>query len=179
MPAKVRTQNDHFHVLSMCKGLEKYARMKACGWDWELSYYAKTRRSQGPDHAGLLRYVKLIGVMLVFLPNACPLPLQIQEVWLWLQRHYDIMSPSVQIRCYLGHGGGEHHMCSVSPSTLVSIFWNIFLEPRGARTCQQDPRSFGIIGMCFEVIGIAPFVVYASKALIASSPDPQTGKAEL
>jgi len=96
MSGKCRTPNDHFNVREMCDALTKFAKLKACPWDWEMSYYAKTRRSQGPDHAGLLRYVRLFAVLITFLPNGCPLPLQIKEVWMYLERHHQIMSASVR-----------------------------------------------------------------------------------
>ena len=91
--SRIRTCNDHFDVKDMCLALEPYAKLKVVDWDWDLSYYSKTRRSQGPDHAGLARYVKLLAVLQEFLPNACPLPLQIKEVWLYLHRRFRIMCP--------------------------------------------------------------------------------------
>eukprot|EP00959_Pyramimonas_sp_CCMP1952_P219410 4587386-Pyramimonas_sp.AAC.1 len=145
MSQKQRTPNDHFDICSMTAALAKYAKFKTCGWDWELSYYAKTRRSQGPDHAGILRYVKLLGAMMPFLPNAAPLPLQIKEVWLYLERHHQIMSSALKAT-----GKSQDAWATDAGNTIGIMFYHLrsyrssntsFLSPEVLQLVQQIPAQ--------------------------------------
>jgi hypothetical protein len=161
MSGKTRTKNDHFDIRAMCDELAKYAKLKNCGWDWELSYYSKTRRSQGPDHAGLIRYVKLLGVLLVFMPNACPLPLQIKEVWLYLQRQYNIMSPALKAT-----GKSEDAWAMDGANTLCVAFHHL----RGYKTSQTSFMSPEVMALVEKI----PSSQASSPSIPPKRPLPQS-----
>ena len=139
MHVKNRTPNDHFDILAMATELTKYAKLKTCGWDWELSDYSKSRRGQGPDHAGLLRYVKLLGSMLAFLPNAAPLPLQVKEVWLYLQRHHQIMSPSLKAT------SKSEDAWATDAANTVCIMFHHLRSYRSSQTTFLSPEVLGLV----------------------------------
>ena len=60
------------------------------GWDWGIAHYAKLRRSQGPDHAGLLRYSELLAVLVPWAPSCLPSQVVLRGIWLALQTESQI-----------------------------------------------------------------------------------------
>ena len=87
---KPRTATDRFDGQSLLDDLRAFARLKDLGWDWELSNYAKLKRSQAPDRAGLESYAELMLVVLKHAPRGFPNHMLLRDVWLELDKQYNI-----------------------------------------------------------------------------------------
>ena len=61
--------------------LLQLASLRKPGFDWDLSAYSKTRRSQGPCRDGLQTYKPLLKVLLKFCPHCKPGHVMLRECW--------------------------------------------------------------------------------------------------
>ena len=54
-----RPRNDYFDAAALVEALSPMASLKtsACPIDWELMYYAKSKKSQSPDRQGMEKYL--------------------------------------------------------------------------------------------------------------------------
>ena len=77
----------------MEEALAAFARRKDCPWDWEMGEYSKTKRSQGPDRDGLVRYAGLLKVVIQFDPYCFPSHVLLREVWSNLDAAWSIKCP--------------------------------------------------------------------------------------
>ena len=91
MSPKPQVPNDKINFSDAKEMLEKLACLKSPGLDWNISRYAKQRRSQGPDRAGLVVYKELLGVLVTFAPACQPGIAQMRDCWLELLKKYQIM----------------------------------------------------------------------------------------
>jgi hypothetical protein len=89
---KSGTTADTFDVDFMVEQLVPYARLKDCPFDWELSNYAKSRRTQGADRDGLAFYHILLCIVLTLAPLGYPALGLLKIVWSELQKKFNIMS---------------------------------------------------------------------------------------
>ena len=81
-----------FSVTDLCDLLSPYAALKVPPFsDWECSLYAKSRRVQGPDRAGLETYHTLIKSVLLVCPSGRPSHVRLRETWLFLNKKHAIM----------------------------------------------------------------------------------------
>ena len=85
-----RSRNDTVSVASLCDALKAEADKKTLPWDWHISEYNKSRRSQGPDRSGLEFYLPLLCILVALAPRCQPGHICIQESWLWLHKRYRI-----------------------------------------------------------------------------------------
>ena len=90
------TTNDHFNPQQMEEDLKPLAKNKKPGFDWELSLYSKSRRSQGADREGLAFYAPLLLIILNLCPKGFPNLGTLKIVWKQLQSKYDIMDPMLR-----------------------------------------------------------------------------------
>ena len=95
--ARPRSSTTKFPVADLVETLSVHAQLKHCGFDFELSNYSKTRRSQGPDRAGLLHYHILLQGVLKHAPNGFPNHMILKETWLALNKKYDIMDQHLKL----------------------------------------------------------------------------------
>ena len=88
-----RTMNDRVDVSSLLESLRPYAKLKQPPSDWELSRYAKCRRSQAADRAGLITYIWLLTIIVDHAPKCLPPHVALRDVYLELQRDHGIKDP--------------------------------------------------------------------------------------
>ena len=90
-----RAQTDRFDGTELEEALKAYARIKDNTFDWEMGAYAKTRRSQSPDRAGLEKYAPLLSTILSFAPGGFPNHGLLRDVLISLDSTYIIRSKDV------------------------------------------------------------------------------------
>lgn len=83
---------DNFDVHGLVEDLRAFATINDCAFDWELASYAKSRRSQGADRAGLSHYSQLLAVVLAHAPHGHPSLVLLEIARKELQLEYAIMS---------------------------------------------------------------------------------------
>ena len=88
------TTTDTFVPAELECALKPLANEKVSTVNFELERYEKTRKSQGPDRAGLVYYFPLLSIILDYCPKGLPRTSLLKTVWLNLNKHYDIMTPS-------------------------------------------------------------------------------------
>ena len=89
-----------FSVVDLCELLTPYAKLKVPPFaDWEGSFYAKSRRGQGPDRAGLKTYHTLLKSILLVCPSGFPSHVRLRETWLYLNKRHGIMHPELVALC--------------------------------------------------------------------------------
>ena len=90
------TCGDNFSVDKLVADLQPWANLKKCPFDWELQRYAKSRKSQGPDRAGLHFYAPLLSVVLKHAPHGYPSVVLLKMVWKELEAQHKIMHPELR-----------------------------------------------------------------------------------
>ena len=85
------TTTDSFVPVELEAALVPLANKKVPDVDFEFERYEKTRKSQGPDRAGLVYYFPLLSILLDYCPKGLPKPSLLKIVWLSLNKTYGIM----------------------------------------------------------------------------------------
>ena len=93
--SRSRSSTDRFDGAALLADLEPYARDKLCSWDWELTSYSKTRRSQAPDRAGMVAHRELLSCILRHSPAGFPNFTLLRDCWLELNKRFEIRSKGV------------------------------------------------------------------------------------
>ena len=93
MARSPRTAYGVVDASALYSALEPFATLKNPRFDWSVQGCAKTRRSQGPDHDGLVAYRVLLRTVLEHAPSGFPPLVVLRQVLKELHRKHEIKPP--------------------------------------------------------------------------------------
>ena len=85
-----RARNDVIDYDAAKVALSALASLRDVGFDWAVLGYGKSRRSQGPDKEGIIKYFKLLHCILLLAPRGYPSLVDLRHLWCDLDRSHCI-----------------------------------------------------------------------------------------
>ena len=91
---KTRSGSDRFDVARLVALLDPVAALKQQPCDWEFALYAKPRRAQAPDRAGMVTYLPILRHLVSVAPRCLPAHTLLRHTWLELNSQHKIRDVS-------------------------------------------------------------------------------------
>ena len=117
-----RARNDSIDFDAAMESLKCLASLRTPGFDWAVREYGKSRRSQGPDNAGICKYRVLRCCILKLAPGGHPSLVDLRRLWIDLHEANGIKTEQdVSLEAWANQAGDAirlmcRHLVSIKKS---------------------------------------------------------------